>query len=160
MEWLCWIFISALFIFSFVGLIYPVIPSVLLLWIGFGLYYFLINPNEISLFFWLSMLGLTILLFIVDFIANSHFVKKSGGSKLGERVALITTIIGSFIIPPFGIIVIPFISVFIAEYTQKKNVKDALKVAVATIIGFLSSTVAKGLIQMAMIIWFILEVII
>jgi uncharacterized protein YqgC (DUF456 family) len=158
LEVLYWIFIIAFFVLSFVGLIFPIIPSVIVLWGGFLIYQFLINPDELSLLFWISMVALTIFMFVIDFVANSHFVKKSGGSKMGERVAVIATIIGSFIFPPFGLIIVPFVAVFLVELSQRKEAKDALKVAVGTIIGFLSSTIAKIFIQLGMIGWFFVEV--
>jgi uncharacterized protein YqgC (DUF456 family) len=157
MEILYWILIVAFFVLSFVGLIFPIIPSVLVLWGGFLIYQFLIASDELSLFFWISMVALTIFIFVVDFIANSHFVKKSGGSKWGERIAVIATIVGSFVFPPFGLIIVPFIAVFLVEFLQKKEAKASLKVAVGTIIGFLSSTLAKVFIQLGMISWFIIE---
>lgn len=95
---------------------------------------------------------------MVDFIANSHFVKKSGGSKWGERAAVIATIVGSFIFPPFGLIIVPFIVVFLIELSQKKTVVESVKVASGTIVGFLSSTLAKVFIQLGMISWFLIEV--
>jgi uncharacterized protein YqgC (DUF456 family) len=160
LEIIYWILIIAFFVLAFVGLIFPIIPSVLVLWGGFLIFQFLITPDELSLFFWISMVALTIFIFIVDFIANSHFVKKSGGSKWGERTAVIATIVGSFIFPPFGLIIVPFIAVFLVELSQKKEAKDSFKVAVGTIIGFLSSTLAKVFIQLGMIGWFIVEIII
>lgn len=160
MEVIYWILIIAFFILSFVGLVFPIIPSVLVLWGGFLIYQFLITSDELSWFFWTSMILLTIIMFVVDFITNSHFVKKSGGSKWGEKVAIIATILGSFIFPPFGLILVPFIAVFLVELAQKKTAKESMKVAVATIIGFLSSTVAKVFIQLAMIGWFTIEVIV
>jgi uncharacterized protein YqgC (DUF456 family) len=158
MEILYWILIIAFFVLSFVGLIFPIIPSVLVLWGGFLIYQFLITLDELSLFFWISMGILTIFMFVVDFIANSLFVKKSGGSKWGERIAVIATLVGSFIFPPFGLIIVPFIAVFLVEISQKKEAKASLKVAVGTIIGFLSSTLAKVFVQLGMISWFIIEI--
>lgn len=159
MELIYWLLIIALFVLSFVGLIYPVIPSVIVIWGGFLIYQYFIFQGGLSMFFWVSMTILTLLIFVVDFIANSHFVKKSGGSKLGERAAVIATIVGSFIFPPFGLIIVPFIVVFLIELSQKKTVVASVKVAGGTIIGFLSSTLAKIFIQLGMISWFIIEVI-
>ena len=158
MDFIYWILIISLFVLSFVGFIFPIIPSVLVLWVGFLIYQFLVNPGKLSLFFWISMIILTVLMFFVDFIANSHFVKKSGGSKWGERVAVIATIVGSFIFPPFGLILVPFIAVFLIEISQKKTATESVKVAVGTIIGFMSSTIAKVFIQLGMIGWFTIEV--
>lgn len=102
---------------------------------------------------------LTILLFLVDYLANLHFVDKAGGSKWGTRAATIGLIVGSFVIPPFGVIIIPFALVLLAELLQQNNMKASIKVAFATLIAFLSSTFAKGVIQLIMIAVFAFDVI-
>ena len=159
MEFLWWGLTILLFVLSFVGIIYPIIPSVVAIWGGFAIYQFLINPNELSIWFWISMVILSAILIAADLIANSYFVKKYGGSKTSERIATIATIIGSFILPPFGIILIPFLAVLVTEYILLKDSKKALKIGFATIIGFLGGSVAKVLIQLLMIVWFIFAVI-
>lgn len=160
MEFLWWGLTILLFVLSFVGIIYPIIPSVVAIWGGFIVYQFLINPNELSIWFWISMAILSAVLIAADLIANSYFVKKYGGSKTSERIAAIATIVGSFILPPFGIILIPFLAVLVTEYILLKDSKKAIKIGFATIIGFLGGSVAKVLIQLLMIVWFIFVVII
>ncbi|MFS0674999.1 DUF456 domain-containing protein [Ornithinibacillus sp. 179-J 7C1 HS] len=154
-----WILIVALFILSFVGVIYPIIPSVLLIWIGFLLYQFGINGDELGFLFWTVMVIFTVILFVADIVANSFFVKKFGGSKWGERGAAIAVIVGSFIIPPFGIIVIPFIAVFVIELLQKRTAGEAFKASIGSLLGFLSGTFAKVFLQIVMIIFFIINII-
>lgn len=85
LDVILWILIVVLFIVSFIGVIYPIIPSVLLIWIGFLLYQFGINSDELGWLFWIAVAILTVLLFVADIVANSYFVKKFGGSKWGER---------------------------------------------------------------------------
>ncbi|WP_157273216.1 DUF456 domain-containing protein [Neobacillus bataviensis] len=151
LDILFWVIIIACFIFSFVGLIYPIIPSVLLIWVGVVLYHFGINSNELTWITW-TMLGLlTIFLFLADYLANLHFVDKAGGSKWGTRAATIGLIVGSFVIPPFGVMIVPFGLVLIAEMMQKKTFKESIKVAFATLIAFFSGTFAKAIIQLIMI---------
>ncbi|OIK11020.1 hypothetical protein BIV60_18885 [Bacillus sp. MUM 116] len=154
-----WVIIIVVFIFSFVGLVYPIIPSVLLIWGGVMLYQFGINSHELSWVSWTMLILLTILLFLADYLANLHFVDKAGGSKWGMRAATIGLIVGSFVIPPFGVIIVPFVLVLITELVQKKTLQDSLKVAVATLIAFLSGTFAKAVIQLIMIVVFVLDVI-
>ncbi|WP_042142342.1 DUF456 domain-containing protein [Paucisalibacillus sp. EB02] len=154
-----WIIIVALFILSFIGVIYPIIPSVLLIWIGFLLYQFGINEDELGFIFWTIMVVFTVILFAADIIANSFFVKKFGGSKWGERGAAIAVIVGSFIIPPFGIIIIPFIAVLVIEMVQKRTIHEAFKASIGSLLGFLSGTFAKVFIQIVMIILFIFSII-
>ena len=104
------------------------------------------------------MVVFTIILFISDILANSYFVKRFGGSKWGERSAGFAVIIGSFIIPPFGIIVIPLVTVFVVELLQKYTMEKAFFASVGSLIGFLSGMFAKIVIQMIMIIWFIIVI--
>ncbi|MDQ0156720.1 DUF456 domain-containing protein [Robertmurraya andreesenii] len=159
MDILFWLLIIVCFIFSFVGLIYPIIPSVLMIWIGIVLYHFAINSNELSWISWTMFVLLTVLLFLADFLANLHFVDKAGGSKWGMRAATIGLIIGSFVLPPFGILIIPFALVFLTELMQKNTAEASLKVATATLVAFLSGTLAKALIQLIMIAVFVLDVV-
>lgn len=154
LEIIIWVIIIALFIISFAGVVFPIIPSVLVLWIGFLLYHFVINANELNLTFWIAMVVFTIILIGADIIANSYFVKRYGGSKWGERGAAIAVIFGSFIIPPFGIIIVPFVVVFIIELLQKRTVQNAFRASIGSLIGFLGGALAKIVIQFIMIIWF------
>jgi uncharacterized protein YqgC (DUF456 family) len=159
LDIILWMAIIACFILSFVGLVYPVIPSVLLIWLGVGIYHFAINPNELSWISFVMLLLLTVLLFLADYLANLHFVEKAGGSVLGKRVATLGLIIGSFVIPPFGVVIVPFALVFIVELLQKKPLAASIKVAAAVLIAFLSGTLAKAVVQLIMIIVFLLDVI-
>ncbi|GAA0311901.1 hypothetical protein GGQ92_001937 [Gracilibacillus halotolerans] len=158
MEVLWWILIVVSFIAAFAGMIFPIIPSVLMLWIGFFIYQFLLTDTNIGVVFWIAMSIWTVILIFADIVANSYFVKKYGGSKAGERVAAIGVIVGSFIIPPFGIIIVPFVAVFITELIIKKTGKEAMLAAVGSLIGFLSGTIAKIVIQLVMIIWFFIAI--
>ncbi|MDT8860479.1 DUF456 family protein [Alkalihalobacillus sp. MEB130] len=159
MTIIIWILIIALFVLSFAGLIFPIIPSILVLWGGFLLYAFAISGEVLSVWFWMGAIVLTAVILCADLIASQYFVKKYGGSKWGERMAAIGVIIGSFVYPPFGLIVVPFILVFIAEMASSKNAQQAVKVAIASLLAFLSSTFAKFVIQFVLIIWFVIEII-
>lgn len=158
MDIMIWLLIIISFLLSFVGIIYPIIPSPLVLWVGFLLYYFVIN-DDLTVFFWIAMVVLTIILIVSDIIANSYFVKRYGGSKWGERIAAIGVIVGSFIVPPFGIIIIPFIAVIVVEMLQERSTKEALRAAVGSLLGFLGGAIAKIVIQLIMIVWFFITVI-
>lgn len=160
MTTIIWLAVILLFILSFIGLIFPIIPSVLAIWGGFLLYYFGIDKSDLSIIFWIAMSLLTILIFIADFLASSYFVKKYGGSKWGERIAALAIIVGAFIMPPFGVFLVPFVAVIITELILEKNLKKAVAIGVATLIGLLSGTLAKFLVQLIMIIWFFIAVLV
>ncbi|SDJ17928.1 DUF456 domain-containing protein [Salimicrobium halophilum] len=152
MEILLWTLIIVLFTLSFVSLIFPIIPGPLVLWAGFLLSIWL--QGSLSLWFWIGAVILTLLLIVSDMIANSIFVKKYGGSKWGEWTAVVGVIIGSFIIPPFGILIVPFVLVLLVEFLLEKQPDKAFRAAVGTLFGFLSGTIAKFVIQLIMIGWF------
>ena len=158
MEIILWTLVIGLFITSFIALAFPALPSVFAVWGGFLIYHFFINSGELTVFFWISMTALTAILLLADVFTGSLAVKRFGGSKLGERVAAVTVILGAFVYPPFGIIALPFIAVFIAEYWKKQDFSSALRAAIGSLIGFLSGKVAEGIIQFIMICWFFLVI--
>lgn len=152
-----WLLIIAAFIFAFIGLIKPIIPSVLVLWIGFLIYQFGFHNQHLSWIFYVSMALLTALILCADFLANKYFVNRFGGSKFGEYAALIGVIIGCFVLTPFGIIIVPFVLVFIVELIQGYSVEKAIKVSFGSIVDFLTSSVAQAIIMFIMIVWFFVD---
>lgn len=155
MDYLFWAIIIILFIVSFLGLVYPVIPSVLFLVAGFVFYGFFFSFESLNWLFWLVQSLFIILLFGADYIANMVGVKKFGGSKAGVWGSTVGLLIGPFIIPVIGILVGPFLGAVIAELVvRRQTIKNALKIGFGSVIGFISSVFTKGLIQAIMLIYF------
>ncbi|HBV02747.1 MAG TPA: DUF456 domain-containing protein [Staphylococcus sp.] len=159
MTTISWLLIIIMFVIAFIGLIKPIIPSVLFLWIGYFIYHFAIDSSKLSWVFWTVMILFTVFMILSDIIMNSYFVKKFGGSKLGEIMAAVGVIIGCFVFPPFGIIIVPFILVFVSEIIQKSDISAALNASIGSLLGFLTSTIAKALIMIVMVIWFFIDII-
>ncbi|WP_449125837.1 DUF456 domain-containing protein [Staphylococcus chromogenes] len=157
MIWLLWLLVLISFVIAFIGLLKPVIPSVLFLWIGFIIYQWGIDDTSLSWIFWLGMLFLTLLIFISDLLMNRYFVNRFGGSKKGEWAALIGVILGSFILPPFGIVIVPFILVLIVEMLEQKRFDVALKASFGSIVAFFSSTFTQAFVMLIMVIWFFVD---
>ncbi|WP_251943340.1 DUF456 domain-containing protein [Staphylococcus sp. Marseille-Q5304] len=157
MTAILWILIIVAFILAFVGLIKPIIPSVLVLWIGFLIYQFGFQTGNLSWVFYVSMVLFTLFIIVADFLMNKYFVNKFGGSKMSEYAALIGVIIGCFLLPPFGIIIFPFIAVFIVEFMQQQDVSRALKASYGSIVAFLASSIAQAIIMFIMVVWFFID---
>ncbi|WP_066399416.1 DUF456 family protein [Cytobacillus eiseniae] len=156
MDYMYWTLIILLFIIAYVGLVYPIIPSVLFILGGFILYGIFFTFEPFNWFFWVVQGLFIILLFGADYIANLIGVKKFGGSKAGVWGSTIGLLAGPFIIPVIGIIIGPFLGAVIAELTvNKKGWKEAVKIGFGSVIGFVSSVITKGAIQTVMIIYFI-----
>ncbi|MDT3995870.1 DUF456 family protein, partial [Mammaliicoccus fleurettii] len=118
-----------------------------------------IDSSKLSWVFWTVMVVLTIFMVLSDIIMNSYFVKKFGGSKLGETMAAVGVIIGCFVFPPFGIIIVPFVLVFVTEMIQKNDISAATNASIGSLLGFLTSSIAKALIMLVMVVWFFIDII-
>lgn len=159
MDIIAWILIVVLFIVAFVGLVYPIIPSVLFLLGGFIVYGLFYSFSDLPWWFWLIELLFVVLLFVADTISNIIGVKKFGGSKAGMWGSTIGLLIGPFVIPFAGIIAGPFIGAVIGELiVERSNLQQAIKVGVGSVIGFLTSVVTKGMIQVVMIVLFFIAI--
>lgn len=109
MDMLYWLLIAAVFIIAFIGLVYPVIPSVVFIVAGFVLYGFLFSFSPYSYMFWLVEAVFAAVLFAADYVSNLLGVKRFGGSKAAIWGSTIGLLIGPFVIPVAGIILGPFI---------------------------------------------------
>ncbi|KMZ40558.1 MULTISPECIES: DUF456 domain-containing protein [Bacillales] len=157
MEILLWVVVVLLFLLSIAGIFLPVLPDTILLWAGFLLYHFFIADPGAGLpaSFWWGMVVLSILLYGADLLTNMYFVKKYGGSKWSSIAAAVGIILGIFVFPPFGMLILPFVFVVLVELmVQKQSMERAVKAGVGSLIGFLGSAVVKVILQVTMIIWF------
>ncbi len=155
MEVVYWIIIIALFVISFVGLVYPIIPSVLFLVGGFILYGILFTFEELTFLFWTITILFVILLFVADYFANLLGVKKFGGSNASIWGSTIGLLIGPFVIPVAGIILGPFLGAILGELLFKRNDwRASVRAGFGSVVGLFSSAIVKGIIQAVMIIVF------
>lgn len=155
MDILAWILIIAFFVIAFIGLIYPIIPSVIFILGGFVVYGFFYSFGDLPWWFWLIEVLLVVLLFGADTVSNLVGVKKFGGSKAGMWGSTIGLLVGPFVIPFLGILIGPFLGAVIAELlVARTSWEQALKAGVGSLVGFLTSIVTKGIVQALMIILF------
>lgn len=156
MEIIGWIVAIIMFIVAFVGLVYPIIPSVLFIVAGFLLYGWIVSFEEMNWLFWSIQILFVILLFGADTLANVVGVKRFGGSKAGMWGSTIGLLIGPFVIPVAGILLGPFIGAVLAELLiTRQDFKKSLKSGIGSLVGFLTSIVAKGAIMLLMIAIFV-----
>jgi uncharacterized protein YqgC (DUF456 family) len=156
MDILYWTLVSILFLLSFVSLIYPILPGVLFLIGGFVLYGLIYDFSELSLWFWIVEALLVALLFVVDYLSNLYGVTKRGGSRAAVWGSTIGLIIGPFVIPVVGILIVPFLGAILAELIiHRKPLAEATKIGIGTLLGFLGGMIVKAALQIAMISLFI-----
>lgn len=156
MIWIGWIVVILLFAVAFAGLIYPVIPSVVFIFLGFLAYGWIISFEPFSWVFWVIQLLFTVLLFFADTAANLVGVKRFGGSKAGMWGSTIGLLAGPFVIPVAGILLGPFIGAIIAElFFNRSSFVQSLRSGIGSVIGFLTSVAVKGAVMTVMIAIFV-----
>jgi len=155
-----WVLIVASFVGAYAALIFPIVPGVPLLWAGALIYQLAINPGELSWFFWTILVLASVMLFVSDFVANRVFLDKSGSSEWSKRIGPLAVLAGAFVIPPFGLILVPFAVVFVTEILHKKDHHEAFRLAGITVVSFLTSTAAKLILQSFVILIFIIDILI
>lgn len=158
MESLWWIVVAVLFLLAYLGLILPVLPDAPLILAGFAVYHFFIDDTQLKLGFWITAIIVVLLMFLVDYLASGVAVKKYGGTSWSIVAAIIGIIIFPIFMGPIGIIVGPFVLVFLLEWMLKKSWKEALKVGYSTLVGFFGGIVVKFMIMTAMVVWFSITV--
>ena len=125
-----------------IGSILPVLPGPFASWIGLLLLY-LTNAVPIDWTVLGITMGVVLLVSIIDYVLPILGTKKFGGSNYGVNGSMVGLVFGIFF-GPLGIIVGPFLGAFFGELIKDhKDAKKALKAAVGSFIGFLSSTLLK-----------------
>ncbi|MGN1401660.1 MAG: DUF456 domain-containing protein [Bacillus sp. (in: firmicutes)] len=159
MEVLYWVLIASLFLIGFIGLVYPIIPSVLFIIGGMVLYGILFDFEQLGLFFWIIQGMFVLLLLFADYVSNLIGVKRFGGTKAGMWGSTVGLLAGPFVIPVFGILIGPFVGAVAAELiVHRRSLWDSVKVGLGSLIGFITSAVTKFVIQALMIGYFLFEV--
>lgn len=159
MESVYWSIIILMFIVAFIGLVFPIIPSSLFVIAGFLLYGVLFSFEPMNWFFWVVQGMFVLLLFGADYAANLIGVKKYGGSKAAVWGSTIGLLVGPILLNVFGIILGPFIGAIVAEAAiNKKGISESVKVGIGSVVGLVSSIIAKAILQGLMIAYFLFQV--
>ncbi len=151
--------IGALFVLvGIIGSILPLLPGPPIAWVGLLLLDFS-NYADFSTQMLVITAIATVIIAVLDYLLPIFTTKKFGGTKAAQRGATIGTIIGIFL-GPLGIIIGPFVGALLGELTaHPKDTQTALKVALASFVGFLLSTGIKLIWCMVLAWWFIKAVI-
>ncbi len=133
-----------------VGCIVPIIPACPLSYLGMFLIHctstIQFSPKQLLL--WAM---LVILVQVMDYIFPIIGAKKMGGSKAGSWGCTIGMVVGMFI-GPMGIILGPFFGAIIGELIDGKASSQAFVAGLGSFLGFLTGTISKLIISIALIV--------
>lgn len=131
-----------------VGAIIPAIPGPPLCFASLLIAYY-VCPEDISTEFLMWMLGLTILVSILDYLAPIWLTKLGGGSKAAIWGSTIGLVVGLLFMPT-GLILGPLVGAFIGEAMNNVSLGKATKVALMSFIAFLLTTGIKLILSAVM----------
>lgn len=151
--------ITILFILlGIAGTIFPLIPGIPLAFLAIAAYgwhegFQVITPKYLSL-----IGGLTVFSFLIDYLSTYLGAKLFGSSKPALYAAIGGSILGFFILPPLGIILLPFVAAVMVEYYQDRDMNRAFRTGIGTLLGFFSGILFKLIIGIIILISFLVIV--
>ena len=144
-----------LLLIGLIGSVLPVLPGPTIAWTGILLLHFS-RFGEFSTGFLIISAVLAVGIALLDYFVPIWGTKKFGGSKAGVIGSMLGLVAGLFI-PPFGILIGPFVGAVIGELTQKNDFQKALKAGFGSFLGFLAGTAIKLIYCLVIVILFIQE---
>ena len=148
-----------LIIVGLVGTFIPMFPGLPIGWLGLFVAFF--SP-DCTLSIWTLVITLVLMLIIsvLDYVIPARMVKNSGGTKSGERGALIGSLTGIVFVNPIILIFGSFIGALIGELiNDSKDIKKAVKSAFSSFIGFLLGTGVKAFLTLSFLLILILNLV-
>lgn len=141
-EVLLVLFGIAMLFLGVVGAFLPVLPGPPFSFLGVVVFSFLarveVTGDELLLF---GVVALFVTL--LDYWFPIYGAKRTGGSKRGMWGAAIGLAFGLFFLPPFGMVVGPFVGALLGEFSAGRPPNIAIKAAFGSLLGLLAGTLVK-----------------
>jgi len=153
MEWTTaaiWVLVVMLVGLGLAGMVLPVLPGSALVFAGLFLAAWVEGFEYVGAGTLSVLAVLTILTYVVDFVASSYGAKRLGASRYAMAGALAGTVVGLFFGIP-GILLGPFVGAVLGELLADKDLRAASRAGIGTWLGLLLGTVAKLALGLAMI---------
>lgn len=130
-----------LMLVGLVGCILPFLPGPPLCYVALLIQQLQSSPPYSSDFLW-TWAGITVAVTALDYVIPLFGTRRFGGTKYGMWGCVIGLIAGLWV-PPFGLIVGPFVGAFAGELIGNAGSSNALRAAFGSFVGFLLGTLLK-----------------
>ena len=145
-----------LMLVGILGCILPVLPGPPLSFVGLLLLHFSkFAEYTTTLLVILAIVAAVVT--ILDYFVPIWGTKRFGGTKYGSWGATIGVILGIFMFPPLGIIILPFIGAVVGESLKGADFNSAMKAGFGSFMGFLMGTGLKLIASLIMAYYFVKE---
>ena len=150
MTILLWLAVAALILVGLAGTILPALPGAVFVFAGIALGAWIDDFTRVPLWLVVVCAVLTVLAWMVDYVAAAAGAKRAGASRLALVGAMIGTVAGVFT-GFVGLLFLPLVGAALGEYVAQRDALVAGKVGVATWLGLLIGTAVKVAIAFAMV---------
>ena len=145
-----WIIGVILTVSGMAGLLLPLIPGAPLLFLGLLFGAWAEGFRYVGVWTLLLLAAMTALTYVVEFVASVLGVKKYGGSKRAMIGAALGGVAGLFLGVP-GILLGPFAGAVLGELSLQRNLDQASRAGLGTVVGLAIGVAGKLAIGIAMI---------
>jgi uncharacterized protein YqgC (DUF456 family) len=145
-----WILATALIVVGVIGTVLPALPGAILVFAGVLLGAWIDEFTRISVWTVAVLGALTVIAWVIDYVAAAAGAKRAGASRQAIIGAAIGTVAGVFT-GLVGLIFMPLVGAAIGEFLAQRELLRAGRVGVATWLGMLAGTVAKVAIVFLMV---------
>jgi uncharacterized protein YqgC (DUF456 family) len=145
-----WIISAVLVLLGLVGTVLPVLPGVLLVWLGLLLGAWSEDFARVSVGTMVSITFLAVFASGLDFFAGMLGAKRAQASQLALVGAAVGTVVG-IVMGLVGVLFMPLVGAALGEYWAQRNHQRAAKVALATWLGIMLGMIAKIVIAFMML---------
>lgn len=143
-------------VIGILGCILPIIPGPPLSFVGILLLHFT-KFADFTTNFLVFFAVLAVAVTILDYFVPIWGTRRFGGSKYGSWGATIGVVLGLFLFPPIGIILLPFVGAVIGESIKGSDFTSSLRAGAGSFLGFLLGTGIKLITSLIMAYYFVKE---
>ena len=148
--------IVAFIVLGIIGIIIPMIPGILLIWLAVLTY---VWTNGMETIGWANFIIITLIALVTgtsDFWMSLMGAKRGGASGRSFLFGAVGAIIGSFIFPLLGTIIGYAVGILLGEYQKRGDWNQALKASMGGVAGWGVATAVQlggGLLILGIFIW-------
>jgi uncharacterized protein YqgC (DUF456 family) len=146
------------FIAGLIGTVLPILPGAILIYAGMLIYGFMTGFATLNVYFYILQAVVLLLIFSIDYLASALGTRRFGGSKQAGWAAVIGLFLGLIIFGPLGIVIGPFAGAVAIELIRGRELQNAVRAGLGTLIGILGGTIVKIGAEILMIIYFFMRI--
>ena len=124
---------------SLIGIFIPFIPGLLLAWIGFLVYIISADLFMTNITMFVLITFFTLFASFSDTLFSLMGAKMYNSSKYGILGGVAGLVVGLLVFPPFGLVVGPFVGIYLGEIVGGKDAVSASHSLWGAFVGFLIS---------------------